>query len=88
MFPYKDPAEIKRALEYQQANNCKIGEAFVKLEACSQEKVTRALATHFQLPFANLSKHKVPDELIQRVPKDVALEHKIGVEIVRLHAPN
>ncbi|MFN0059060.1 MAG: GspE/PulE family protein [Planctomycetota bacterium] len=71
------PEQIKRGLEYQNANKCKIGEALVRLEACNQEQVTRALAIHFQLPFANLSKATLPKELIDRVPKDVALEHKI-----------
>ena len=69
--------QIKKALEYQSANGGKIGEALVKLESCTQEEVTRALAIHFQLPYANLSKHEIPAELIQQVPKDVALEHKI-----------
>ncbi len=69
--------QIKKALEYQNANQCKIGEALVKLESCKQEHVTRGLAIHFQLPFANLTKHTIPQDLIDRVPKDVALEHKI-----------
>ncbi|MFQ5655183.1 MAG: GspE/PulE family protein, partial [Planctomycetota bacterium] len=69
--------QIKKALDYQNANQCKIGEALVRLGHSTQEQVTRALAIHFQLPFANLSKHTIPKELIDRVPKDVALEHKI-----------
>ncbi len=69
--------QVQKALDYQRANSCKIGEALVRLGHCSQENVTRALAKHFQLPFANLSKHTIPKELIDQVPKDVALEHKI-----------
>ncbi|MEE8142243.1 MAG: ATPase, T2SS/T4P/T4SS family, partial [Planctomycetota bacterium] len=69
--------EIKRALDYCEANQCRIGESLVKLNHCTQEQVTRALAIHFQLPFANLSKHQIPKELLDQVPKDVALEHKI-----------
>lgn len=69
--------QITRALEYQNSNQCKIGEAMVRLSYCTQEQVTRALAIHFQLPFANLAKHEIPQELLERVPKDVALEHKI-----------
>ncbi|MEM7263660.1 MAG: ATPase, T2SS/T4P/T4SS family, partial [Planctomycetota bacterium] len=69
--------QINKALEYQNANQCKIGEALVKLGHCKQEQVTRALAIHFELPFANLAKHTIPQDLIDRVPKDVALEHKI-----------
>ncbi|MEM7166172.1 MAG: ATPase, T2SS/T4P/T4SS family [Planctomycetota bacterium] len=69
--------QITRALDFQNANRCKIGEAMVKLGYCSQEQVSRALAKHFQLPFANLAKAEIPAELLERVPKDVALEHKI-----------
>lgn len=69
--------QIRKALEYQNANQCKIGEALVRLEHCTQEQVSRALAIHFQLPFANLAKSQIPRELIERVPKDVAIEHKI-----------
>ena len=69
--------QIKKALGYSKAENCKIGEALVNLEICSQEQVSRALAIHFQLPFANLGKHIIPQEIIDSVPKEVALEHKI-----------
>ena len=69
--------QVQKALDYQRSNQCKIGEAFVRLGHCSQEDVTRALANHFQLKFVNLSKHTLPKELIDKVPKDVALEHKI-----------
>ena len=68
---------IKRALDYQEANKCKIGEALVKLGHVTQERLSRALAIQCKLPFANLSKHQIPKELIDRVPKDVALEHRI-----------
>ena len=69
--------QVQKALSYGKAENCRIGEALLNLEICSQEQVTRALAIHFQLPFANLGKHVIPQEIIDAVPKDVALEHRI-----------
>ncbi|HIO65674.1 MAG TPA: type II/IV secretion system protein [Planctomycetes bacterium] len=69
--------QITKALGYSKSENCRIGEALVNLEICSQEQVSRALAIHFQLPFANLGKHIIPQEIIDAVPKEVALEHKI-----------
>ena len=48
--------QVQKALAYGKAENCRIGEALLNLEICSQEQVTRALAIHFQLPFANLGK--------------------------------
>ena len=61
--------QVKKALGYSKAENCKIGEALVNLEICSQEQVSRALAIHFQLPFANLGKHIIPQEIIDSVPE-------------------
>ncbi|NCG55557.1 MAG: type II/IV secretion system protein [Proteobacteria bacterium] len=69
--------QVQKALSYGKAENCRIGEALLNLEICSQEQVTRALAIHFQLPFANLGKYVIPQEIIDAVPKDVALEHRI-----------
>ncbi|MGE4619306.1 MAG: ATPase, T2SS/T4P/T4SS family [Planctomycetota bacterium] len=69
--------EIQKALGYGQAEGCKIGEALVNLEICTQEQVTRALAIHFQLPFANLGKHVIGQDIIDAIPKEVALEHRI-----------
>ncbi|MBN1420149.1 MAG: Flp pilus assembly complex ATPase component TadA [Planctomycetes bacterium] len=69
--------QIPRVLEFGKNNNCRFGEACVRLGSCTQEQVTRALAKHFQLPFANLAGADIPRELIELVPKEVALEHKI-----------
>ena len=69
--------EIQKALAYGQSEECKIGEALVNLEICTQEQVTRALAIHFQLPFANLGKHIIAQDIIDAIPKEVALEHRI-----------
>ena len=39
--------QINKALGYSKTENCKIGEALVNLEICSQEQVSRALASTF-----------------------------------------
>jgi len=68
--------QIHKALEYGQSNSCRIGEALVKTGACPQKTVSRALAKHFGLPFADLANKVVSKELIALVPKEVAVEHK------------
>jgi type IV pilus assembly protein PilB len=68
-------AQIDKALEFAAANGLRIGEALVKTEACPQQTVSRALAKHWGLPFANLSKGEVRQEIIAMVPKDVAIEN-------------
>ncbi|MCH2374088.1 MAG: Flp pilus assembly complex ATPase component TadA, partial [Planctomycetes bacterium] len=74
--------QIDKALQFGEANDLPIGEALVKTEACSQEQVSRALAKHWELPFANLSKGEIKEEILALVPKDVALENNI-VPVVR-----
>ena len=69
--------QIPKVLEFSKANNEKFGDACLKLDLCSEEQVYRALAKHFQLPFANLSGKTIPPELIELVPKEVATEHSI-----------
>ena len=69
--------QVQKALAYGQSEKCKIGEALVNLEICTQEQVTRALAIHFQLPFANLGKNIIAQDIIDAIPKEVALEHRI-----------
>lgn len=69
-----DP-QIEKGLEFAQANGLKIGEALVKMEVCTQQTVSRALAKHWELPFANLAKGEVRKEIIALVPKDVAIEN-------------
>ena len=71
------PDQIPKVLEYAKANGLKFGEACLKLDLCTEEQVYRALAKHFQLPFANLAGKTIPPELIDLVPKEVALEHNI-----------
>ncbi len=69
--------QLEKAAQYAETNDCRIGEALVKQEVCSQEQVSRALAKHWDLPFANLSKGEVARDVIALVPKEVALENSI-----------
>ncbi len=70
-------AQIAKALEYSKNEDCRIGEALVKTGACEQAHVSRALAKHWSLPFANLAKGEIPKDVIALVPKDVAIENSI-----------
>ncbi|MEM7232181.1 MAG: ATPase, T2SS/T4P/T4SS family [Planctomycetota bacterium] len=72
-----DDQQIQQALNYASQKDCRIGEAFVQLEIVKQQHVSRALAKHWGLPFANLAKHEVKQEILALVPKEVALEHSI-----------
>ena len=72
-----DDAQINKALEFGRNNDAKIGEALVKTGACDQVACSRALAKHWKVPFANLSKGEIKSDIIAAVPKDVAVENTI-----------
>ena len=57
-----DDAQIQKALDYAGSNDCRIGEALVRTGACDQRTVSRALAKHWRVPFANLSKGEIKKE--------------------------
>ena len=72
-----DDGQIKKAIEYASNEDVRIGEALVKIGACEQVQVSKALAKHWGLPFANLSKGEISKDVIGLVPKDVAIENSI-----------
>ncbi len=69
--------QLAKALEYSKNNGCRIGEALVKIEACDQKVVSRAVAKHYGVPFADLSKATIKKEYIALVPKHVAVDQKV-----------
>src|SRR5262249_8851404 len=69
--------EIESALKTQQQSGGKLGEILVKLKSCDSEQVAKALAYQFDLQYCQLSKFEIPPEVIELVPKNIALENKI-----------
>ena len=69
--------QIDKALDYAEKNSCRIGEAFVKTEICDQKTVSKAVAKHYGVPFADLARAEIKKQFIALVPKDVALDHGV-----------
>ena len=69
--------QIPKVLDFSKSNGVRFGEACLKLELCNEEQVYRALAKHFQLPFANIAGKTLPPSYIELVSKEVATEHRI-----------
>ena len=69
--------QITKVLDFAKSNNIRFGEACLQLSLCNEEQVYRALAKHYHLPFANLAGKTIPAELVDLVPKEVAVEHRI-----------
>ena len=69
--------QIDKALDYAEKNGCRIGEALVKTEVCDQTTVSKAVAKHYGVPFADLARAEIKKQFIALVPKDVALDHSV-----------
>ena len=69
--------DIAKALEMQQEIGSKIGEALVKLGACTQGDVTLALAEQFDFEIVDLNQVAAQAEAIEAVPRNIARQHNI-----------
>jgi type IV pilus assembly protein PilB len=69
--------QIEEALEYQQRDGCKIGEALVKLGYAQPEDVSQALAKQYHLPYIDLDSIDIPENIIALLTPEVALDNKV-----------
>ncbi|RMG10063.1 MAG: type II/IV secretion system protein [Planctomycetota bacterium] len=75
---YVTREEVESALESQPGSGGKkIGEILVEDKACDEEQVAKALAHQSGLKYCQISKHRIPPEVIGTVPREVAVEHTI-----------
>ena len=65
------------AIAYASQHGKRIGEALVELEMCSEDDVTKALATQFDLEYVDLDKNVSVPAALGLVPSDLILKHKI-----------
>ena len=63
-----DAAALADALQYATEHNKRIGEALIELELCSEDDVTKALATQFGLEYIDLDKHVVDRDALGLIP--------------------
>ena len=64
------------ALQYATEHGKRIGEALVELELCSDEEVTKALATQFGFEFVDLDK-VVEQHSLDLIPTDLIRKHMV-----------
>ncbi|RKY18126.1 MAG: type II secretion system protein GspE [Planctomycetota bacterium] len=69
--------QVEEALEFQKRERCKIGEALIRLGYATSEHVAQALAKQFHMPYIDLNSIDIPEDVINAVPAEVAIEHKI-----------
>ena len=68
---------LSDALKYAAEHGKRIGEALVEMEQCSEDDVTKALATQFDMEFVDLDKGVVSAENLALIPRDLILKHRV-----------
>lgn len=74
--------QVRAGLEYQARHGCRLGEALVALDFCSEVDIVRALAQQDEIRFVDLEKTPPSPGAVQLIPREVALEY--GIVPVRL----
>jgi type IV pilus assembly protein PilB len=72
-----DETQIKKALNYQKGKKIRIGEALQALGFANDVQVAKALAKQSGIPFVDLSKGKIPSQVIALVAKPIVQENRI-----------
>jgi len=71
------PEKIEEALVHAKRTNTRIGEALVDLRFLTEEQVARALCRQNRLPFVDLSKVRLPKEVVALADAKVVEEYDV-----------
>ena len=66
------PLELDEALQRQRLTGDFLGRVLVRMELCEEQDILEALGVQQGMERVNLSKLKINDEVLRRVPPDVA----------------
>jgi type IV pilus assembly protein PilB len=69
--------KIEEALVHARRTGTRLGEALVDLQMVSEEQVTRALCRQHKLPFVDLAKLKLPQDVVALVDAKVVAEYDV-----------
>jgi len=69
--------DFDRALKLSQENNKTIGEVLVSEELIDQEKLTKFEAYLLGVPFINIEKESIPQEVLNIIPEPIARSHNV-----------
>src|SRR5712671_2399558 len=69
--------DLLKAKEISSADGVGIVESLIQLGSVTQKVVSKALASHFGLDMIDLGEYKVPDDVIELVPRHIARRYKI-----------
>ena len=68
---------VEEALAYGEAHGKRIGEALVELERCSEDDVTKALATQFGLEYIDLDHKPVDQDVLSLIPPKLIEDYQV-----------
>ncbi len=75
-------AQLDEAIATQAERGCRLGEALVGLDFCSDAQIAQVLAEQLEIPYIDLHQHPPSPECVALISRETALEH--GVLPVRL----
>lgn len=74
-----DAKKAQEVLDYARNSNIGLDDALLEKAVITDEQLGQALAAHFKLPFVNLSKLDIPEEVFGVIPDRVTRKQKIVV---------
>lgn len=89
------PLELDEALQRQRLTGDFLGRVLVRMELCEEQDILEALGVQLGMERVDLAKIKVPDDILRKVPPDVAKFYNVvpiretedGILIVALADP-
>lgn len=69
--------DITAALEEQQRNGCRFGEALVQLGVVTQEDIDWALSNQLDIPYVRLKREMIDQETLQLLPASLCRTHQL-----------
>ena len=75
--------QLKEGLSYQRNRGLRLGEALEQLGILDEVTLTRHLAKQQGLPFVDLGKGRIADEVLEKVPDELAREQSIVPVVIR-----
>ncbi|MBN1881259.1 MAG: hypothetical protein JW885_03715 [Deltaproteobacteria bacterium] len=69
--------DLSQALSYITKNGGRVGDALVALDIISEDQLMGALRYHFGIPVVDLKRIRIRQDIINLVPKETALKHRV-----------
>ncbi|MDG1498991.1 MAG: GspE/PulE family protein [Planctomycetota bacterium] len=72
-----DDAKLREAQAFQRNRGRSLAEAVLEMGLADEATIYRQVAKASRMPFVDLSKGRVPDRLVERIPEEFAVEQRL-----------